>query len=109
MINYINAFQSTKFCSIKENKKTYQRAKENIYCIYIIFIYILQLTINKTHSLIYFDGQKILTNNTIIKITWKDDEPIWTEQWPLTKEKLQEYIKAVYCHPVYLTYMQSTS
>ena len=29
-----------------------------------------------------------LTNKTIIKITWKNDEPIWTEQWPLTKEKL---------------------
>ena len=30
-----------------------------------------------------------LTNNKIIKITWKYDKPIWTEQWPLTKEKLQ--------------------
>ena len=30
-----------------------------------------------------------LTNNAIIKITWKNDEPIWTYQWPLTKEKLQ--------------------
>ena len=30
-----------------------------------------------------------LTNKTIIKITWKNDEPIWTEQWPLMKEKLQ--------------------
>ena len=30
-----------------------------------------------------------LTNNTIIKITWKYNEPIWTEQWSLTKEKLQ--------------------
>ena len=30
------------------------------------------------------------------------------EQW--TGSKLgKEYIKAVYCHPVYLTYMQSTS
>ena len=29
-----------------------------------------------------------LTNNKIIKITWKSDKPIWTEQWPLTKEKL---------------------
>ena len=30
------------------------------------------------------------------------------EQW--TGCKLgKEYIKAVYCHPVYLTYMQSTS
>ena len=30
------------------------------------------------------------------------------EQW--TGSKLgKEYIKTVYCHPVYLTYMQSTS
>ena len=29
------------------------------------------------------------------------------EQW--TGSKLgKEYVKAVYCHPVYLTYMQST-
>ena len=28
-----------------------------------------------------------LTNNTIIKITWKNDKPIQTEQWPLAKEK----------------------
>ena len=27
-----------------------------------------------------------LTNKAIIKITEKNDEPIWTEQWPLTKE-----------------------
>ena len=30
-----------------------------------------------------------LTNNAIIKITWKNDKPIWTEQCPLMKEKLQ--------------------
>ena len=30
-----------------------------------------------------------LTNDTTIKITWKNDEPIWTKQWPLTKEKLE--------------------
>ena len=31
-----------------------------------------------------------------------------TEQW--TNFKLgKEYVKAVYCHPAYLTYMQSTS
>ena len=31
-----------------------------------------------------------------------------TEQW--TGSKLgKEYVKAVYCHPAYLTYMQSTS
>ena len=28
------------------------------------------------------------------------------EQW--TGSKLGEYVKAVYCHPAYLTYMQST-
>ena len=27
--------------------------------------------------------------------------------WKILKEK--EYVKAVYCHPAYLTYMQSTS
>ena len=32
----------------------------------------------------------------------------YMEQW--TGSKLgKEYIKAVYCHPAYLTYMQSTS
>ena len=30
-----------------------------------------------------------LTNKAIIKITWENDEPILTEQWPLMKEKLQ--------------------
>ena len=28
-------------------------------------------------------------HKAIIKITWKNDEPTWTEQWPFTKEKLQ--------------------
>ena len=29
---------------------------------------------------------------------------------PLSSSKLgKEYVKAVYCHPAYLTYMQSTS
>ena len=31
-----------------------------------------------------------------------------TEQWTSSKSG-KEYIKAIYCHPVYLTYMQSTS
>ena len=30
------------------------------------------------------------------------------EQWTGSKLR-REYVKAVYCHPVYLTYMQSTS
>ena len=30
------------------------------------------------------------------------------EQWTISKLE-KEYVKAVKCHPVYLTYMQSTS
>ena len=30
------------------------------------------------------------------------------EQWTSSKLR-KEYVKAVYCHPVYFTYMQSTS
>ena len=41
------------------------------------------------HSTFFLRATAHLTNNTIIKITWKNDEPIWTEPWPLTKEKLQ--------------------
>ena len=41
------------------------------------------------HSTFFLGATAHLTNNTIIKITWKYDKLIWTEQWPLTKEKLQ--------------------
>ena len=41
------------------------------------------------HSTFFLGATAHLRNNTIIKITWKNDEPIWTEQWPLTIEKLQ--------------------
>ena len=41
------------------------------------------------HSTFFLGATAHLTNNTIIKITWKNDEPIWTEEWPFMKEKLQ--------------------
>ena len=41
------------------------------------------------HSTFFLWATTDLTNKTIIKITWKNDEPIWTEQRPLMKEKLQ--------------------
>ena len=41
------------------------------------------------HSTFFPGATAHLTNKAILKITWKNDEPIWTEQWPLTKEKLQ--------------------
>ena len=41
------------------------------------------------HPTFFLRATAHLTNKAIIKITWKNAEPIWTEQWPLTKEKLQ--------------------
>ena len=46
------------------------------------------MTNSNIHSTFFLRATAHLTNKTIIKITWKNDEPIWTEQWPLTKEKL---------------------
>ena len=47
------------------------------------------------HSTFFLWATTHLTNKTIIKITWKNDKPIWTEQWPLTKEKLQAAKKLI--------------
>ena len=41
------------------------------------------------HSTSFLGATAHLTNKTIIKITEKNYEPIWTKQWPLMKEKLQ--------------------
>ena len=41
------------------------------------------------HSTFFLGATAHLTNKAMIKITWKNDEPICTEQWPLMKEKLQ--------------------
>ena len=47
------------------------------------------------------------TRETCMQVKNQQLEPDM-EQW--TGSKLgKEYIKAVYCHPAYLTYMQSTS
>ena len=41
------------------------------------------------HSTFFLGATAHLTNKAMIKITWKNDEAICTEQWHLTKEKLQ--------------------
>ena len=41
------------------------------------------------HSTFFLEATAHLTNKAIIKITWKNGEPIWTEQLPLMKDKLQ--------------------
>ena len=54
----------------------------------------------------YFLGATThLTNNTIIKITWKNDEPIWTEQRPLIKEKLEAAMVCLVKAMVFLVVM----
>jgi len=41
------------------------------------------------YSTCFLGATAHLTNNASIKIIWKNDESIWTKQWPLTKEKLE--------------------
>ena len=41
------------------------------------------------YSTFFLGATAHLTNAAIIKIIWKSDEPIWTEKWPLTKDKLE--------------------
>ena len=41
------------------------------------------------HSTFFLGATAHLTNKAMIKTTCKNDEAICTEQWPLTKEKLQ--------------------
>ena len=60
-------------CTPLSNRKTFTYAMAN----------------SDIHSTFFRGATAHLTNNTIIRITWKNDEPIWTGQWPLTKEKLQ--------------------
>ena len=50
-----------------------------------------------------------------LPVSWETCVQVEKEQLELDMEQLtgsklgKEYIKAVYCHPAYLTYMQSTS
>ena len=53
------------------------------------------MTNSNIHSTFFLRATAHLTNNTIVKIIWKNDEPVWTEQWPLKKEKLQAAKKLI--------------
>ena len=55
------------------------------------------MTNSNIYSTFFLGATAHLTNNTMIKITWKNDKPIWTEQWPLTKEKLEATKKFYQC------------
>ena len=67
-------------------------------------------------STFFLEATAHLTNKAIIKITWKNGEPIWTEQLPLMKDKLQAtkelrdtQLELKHIEESYLTYRQSTS
>ena len=47
------------------------------------------MTNSDIHSIFLLRATAHLTNKAIIKITWKNAEPIWTEEWPIMKEQLQ--------------------
>ena len=53
------------------------------------------MTNSDIHSTFFLEATAHLINNTIIKITWKNDKPIWTQQLPLTKDKLQSTKKLI--------------
>ena len=53
------------------------------------------MTSSNMYSTFFLGATAHLTNNTIMKITQKNDEPIWTQQWPLTKEKLEATKKLI--------------
>ena len=52
---------------------------------------------------------------TILPASWKTCMQVQKQQseqdmeWQTGSKLGKEYVKAVYCHPAYLTYMQSTS
>ena len=58
---------------------------------------------------------KIWEYQTILPVSWETCLQVKKQQLELDMEKLtgskfrEEYNKAVYCHPAYLTYMQTTS
>ena len=91
-----------------------EKAREVQKNIYFCFIdYAKSLTV-----LIITNSGKVFKRweyHTIVPTSWetcmqvmKQQLELNMEQWTSSKLR-KEYIKAVYCHPVYLTYMQSSS
>lgn len=44
----------------------------------------------KTNSRSPFFLQTTVTNLPAILITWQREKPVWVEQWPMTKERLEK-------------------
>ena len=51
-----------------------------------------------------------MQNKTMLSTNWVPKQQLELDMEQQTGSKQEkEYVKAVYCHPAYLTYMQSTS
>ena len=67
------------------------------------------------HNKLWEILKDMLEYQTTLSVSWKtcmqvkqQQLELDTEQWT-SSEWRKEYVKAVYCHPTYLTYMPSTS
>ena len=52
-------------------------------------------------------GGRWVGSNKVVEL--KKKKKNWTWNNRLVSNRKRSYVKAVYCHPAYLTYMQSTS
>ena len=69
----------------------------------------LMLSFKPAYSLSYFTLIKTLFSSSLLSAI-RVVTSAYLKWLTLLGSKLgKEYVKAVYCHPVYLTYMQSTS
>ena len=86
-----------------EKAEKAKKFQKNIYC------FIVQITTKCVKFLKRLEYQAILPAfcKTFMQVKKQQLEPVMEQQ---TGSKLgKEYIKTVYCHPAYLTCMQSTS
>ena len=95
--------QLTNIHWIIEKAREFQK---NIYCWFIDYAKAFDCVDNKLWTI--FKEMGISDHLTcLLRNPYAGQEPDM-EQWTGSKSE-KEYIKAVYCHPAYLTYMQSTS
>ena len=94
--------------NIHWNPRKSKRIPENIYFCFIDYTKAFDCVDQKKLWEILRDGNTRLVSWETCILVRKQQLELEMEQWAVSKLG-KEYIKAVYCHPAYLTYMQSTS
>ena len=101
-------YQAANICWIIEKAREFQK---NIYFCFIDYAKALTLWITTNCGKFF----KRWEDQTTLPASWEICMQVKKQQLKLDMEQQtgsklgEEYIKAVYCHPAYLTYMQSTS